>query len=398
MSEQKLDTPDLEFIRSLQRAGGKDLKKCYQCATCSVVCELSPEEAPFPRKEMLWAQWGQKQRLVSDPDVWLCHQCNDCTVQCPRGARPGDTLAAVRAYVYEHFTFPSFMGKALASPSALPLLLLLPVFIVSALIWFTTGGDISFMTNPHDEIEYGKILAHGYLEMLFIGGNVFIFAIAAVGLFRFWNLLQHDAANPTGKGFIAALISTILAIVTHRHFGTCGQNKPRQAAHLLLFYGFIGAAITAGLAVLWTVILGHSGPINLDNPIKWLGASSGIAIFIGSTMMIVRRNNGTDDVGANGYADQLFLWMVFLVGSTGMGSWLIRVADIPILAYSVYLVHIVLVFFLLWYMPYSKFAHMLYRTLALVWAEQNGRILPSGKKGKAATDSQMMEPAESIAA
>ncbi|MBZ0263631.1 quinone-interacting membrane-bound oxidoreductase complex subunit QmoC [bacterium] len=375
MSERTTIQPDVAFIRAVHRSGGDSLKKCYQCATCSVVCELSPEEKPFPRKEMLWAQWGQTDKLISDPDVWLCHQCNDCSERCPRGAKPGDVLAAVRAYVYQKFAFPGFMGKAMATPSALPLLFLLPVMIIFGLMWMTTNGDMSFFTDPH--IEYGKMLAHGYLEMFFIAGNLLIFGIAAVGLYRFWSQLQHSAGKDTGKGFIAALISVVIAILTHRHFESCKVNRPRKYAHLLVMYGFAGAALTAGLAVVYTVILHNPGPLSLENPIKILGAVSGTMIFVGSTWLLFRRNNSEADVGADGYPDQLFLWMIFMVGVTGMLSWLLRLAGNPAIAYSTYFVHMVCVYFLLWYMPYGKFAHMLYRGLALVWAEQHGRILGS---------------------
>ncbi len=46
------------------------------------------------------------------------------------------------------------------------------------------------------------------------------------------------------------------------------------------------------------------------------------------------------------------------------------------MAYPIYFIHLCFVFFLLWYMPYSKFSHMIYRGLSLVWAFQTGRAEP----------------------
>jgi quinone-modifying oxidoreductase subunit QmoC len=398
--------PDLEFIRSIQANGGEEVNKCYQCATCSVTCELSPAERPFPRKEMLWAQWGLKDKLISDPDVWLCHQCNDCTTRCPRGARPGDVLAAVRASVYESFTSPSFMGKALANPMALPILFLVPMIIVAALVVMNmsiNGYDFAYFLNA-DSAMLTKFVPSGYTEALFIAGNILIFIIAFSGLKRFWNQLNHDAVGEAQTGFWPAALQTIKEIATHEHFDGCGQNKPRKLAHILVLYGFFGAAATAGMALVFGVIFHHMlhlpfgiatpiDPWTYDNNLhkfigiftKVLGATSGLMIFGGALLMITRREDKSDDVGADGYPDRLFLHLVFWVGLTGLLSWLLRLLGQAIgggelilgIAYMMYYIHIVIVFVILWYMPYSKFAHMLYRTMAMIWARQHGRMLSS---------------------
>ena len=41
MPEAYVVRPDSGFLGRILDSGGEDAKKCYQCATCSVVCELS---------------------------------------------------------------------------------------------------------------------------------------------------------------------------------------------------------------------------------------------------------------------------------------------------------------------------------------------------------------------
>ncbi len=101
MAEPYVIEPDLEFIKEVGALGGEDLKKCYQCATCSVACAISPDNKPFPRKEMIAASWGLKDKLVGNSDIWLCHNCGDCSTRCPREAKPADVLAAVRSSATE---------------------------------------------------------------------------------------------------------------------------------------------------------------------------------------------------------------------------------------------------------------------------------------------------------
>jgi quinone-modifying oxidoreductase subunit QmoC len=379
--------PDLQLIREIKKAGGATVNKCYQCATCSSVCNLSPADKPFPRKEMIMAQWGQRDALMSDPDIWMCYQCNDCTTHCPRGARPGDVLAAVRSYVYRSFAFPSFMGRALASPKALPALLILPFLILMAAIIFFPkvgpGGETLYLTSSTVDFDY--FLRHSFVDALFVAGNILIFIFAAVGFVRFWKTLK--SSGPDAKiSFFPAFLATLKEIFTHSSFSKCETNKTRYYAHLLIFFGFIGAMITTGAVFVFIFaphylqLLGLERfeaffelPIDLPNPIKIIGALSGIALVFGGGWLIVRRWRRKDEVGANGYSDYVFLYMLFLVGLTGMFSWLTRLAGIPWLAYANYFVHLMVVFFLLWYMPYSKFAHMIYRTLALTYARMRDR-------------------------
>ncbi|UCC79345.1 MAG: quinone-interacting membrane-bound oxidoreductase complex subunit QmoC [Candidatus Zixiibacteriota bacterium] len=387
MAAGRLVEPDLDFIREVKKAGGSNVKKCFQCATCSAVCNQSPEGNPFPRKEMILTGWGLTEKLVIDPNVWLCYQCNDCTTYCPRGARPGDVLAAIRSYMYKKMAFPSFMGKALASPKALPLLFLVPVIILAAcIILFAPRGESGgFLFMQSSLIDYNYFLPHSSVDALFVFGNIMIFIFAAIGFVRFWRFLNRNGGD-SEIPILRAFLLTIKEIFYHSKFSNCGVNRARAVAHFILFYGFIGAMITTGAVFIFIFIphylslLGLEGlhsffelPINLPHPVKIIGGLSGLALVVGTFLLIFRRSTNRDQVGANGYTDYLFLYILFFTGLSGMLSWLIRYFDTPGVAYIIYFLHMVFVFSLLWYMPYSKFAHMIYRTLAIVYAKMTGR-------------------------
>ena len=140
---------DLNFVQGLMLHGAADLKKCYQCSTCTVACPLTPNDEPFPRKEMLWAQWGMKDKLFRDMDLWLCHNCNDCTDQCPRGAKPGEVMSTLRNQTIEHYSYPQSISKASKSARGNVVLFLIPMVLIALAIATVSYTHLTLPTILH---------------------------------------------------------------------------------------------------------------------------------------------------------------------------------------------------------------------------------------------------------
>lgn len=372
MSDQ-LIKPDLNFVKDVIASGGESLKKCFQCATCSVVCNLSPDDKPFPRKEMIYAQWGLKDKLFSNPDIWLCHHCSDCTAYCPRGAKPGEVIGAVRKLAIQNYSVPRFLGRALGSPSYLILLFAIPVAILLAVL--ASLGHLDLSAIPRGEggaIVYSKFMPEIYIEVIYIAISLFAALILAHGVFRCWAGMM--AAGGIGRSQMKkALLSTIVAIIVeillHRRFAKCVVTKGRQISHLLVLYSFIGLAITAAWGVFYLYVLGWHSPYPLTNPMKWLGNAGALALLIGITLTVINRSRNKEKAGIGSYFDWLLITVVAAIAVTGMGAQCLRLADVAVLAYLTYFLHLVFVFFLFAYAPYSKMAHMVYRTVAMVFAK-----------------------------
>ncbi len=380
MSEPYLAKPDKDFLQRILTEGGGDLKKCFQCASCSVVCELSGRRKPFPRKEMIWAQWGLKDRLVADPDIWLCHQCNDCSTRCPRGARPGDVLAVLRQQSIEHFAVPSFLARWVSQPKYLPLVLLIPVVLLGLLVLAAAAP----IEGKRIIYSYWWRLPHWVLISFFGTLSVLVLVAAVAGVVRFWRAMKaadaRDAAGLPTKSLASSVVTVLKNIMVHDKFGLCTTERPRQWSHLGVFYGFIALAAVA----LWVIFLSLTAsrnpfvqgelvyPFNFWNPWRMLANLGGAAVLAGCAWMAWDRlKEGKKTVTS--YSDWTFLAALFLVVLTGFVCEALHYARLEPHRYAAYFVHLVLVFALLAYLPYSKSAHLLYRTAAMVYAEYSGR-------------------------
>jgi len=375
--------PDLEFIRALNRQGGDSLKKCFQCGTCSATCQLSPDTEPFPRKEMAWAAWGMKDRLLRDPDVWLCYQCEDCSTICPRGGGPGRLLAAVRQQCVLHYAYPRFLGRWVNQPQAIPLLLGIPAALLALALFTVWALGISTKVEFGTKIiyPYSSLFPHWLLNSFFGFFSLLALVCVVIGVRRFWQALK-DGAGPRAtatpaKTLPASIVTVLKSVFTHDKFASCEKARSRFWSHTLVFYGFLALCMVTFWVITAKInplILGEFRyPFSFFSPWKMLANAGGLALLVGCALMIQDRLKENEQTGAGSYFDWALISTLIIVVITGFISEVLHYIHLEPHRHIAYFVHLMFVFTLLIYLPYSKLAHVVYRTTALVFAEHTGR-------------------------
>ncbi len=394
MTEKYLVQPDLDFIAQVKGFGGETLKKCFQCATCSVACPIAPEDSPFPRKEMIAASWGLKDKLVKNGDIWLCHQCGDCSDLCPRGAAPGDVLSAVRSIAISEYARPKALANAVNDPKKLPLLLGIPAIWFAILSIITVYGKETMTkifnvfgvswSHVHEGAEHviaqADFFSTWFVDLTFVPIATAVVVIFFLSLKNFLNDIHENAVlegktdkkSLDYKALFQALIKVVPVVLRHDKFNECESNKDRATPHMMVLYSFIGLFIVTGIGFIMLYIAKSPGPYSQLNPVKWLANISGVALVIGSALMIKNRLDKKDDQ-VTSYKDWFILGVVFALGLTGMLTEMARLAHMAYTANFFYFLHLIAIFNLFAFLPFSKMAHLVYRLAAMTYAEYGNR-------------------------
>jgi quinone-modifying oxidoreductase subunit QmoC len=374
------------LIRDVMEAGGGDLKKCFQCGTCSSVCDMSNEALTFPRKQMVMAQWGMRDALLKDAGVWVCHDCGDCTAHCPREVNPSRVMSAIRQQGIRRHAFPSFMGMLAVKPST-SILLLIPAAILALIA----------MAPLHLEEGLPSWLAavpHPQLLLLLTAVTALMLCIFAVEISRFARALRAGGAEgsiwsalgPTlneigghGREAMAHTVDYVIRRLNPKtgtkaeYVSGCQEEKRRYVAHMLVMVLIALPIVEIPLPVL--------------DPVRILANLCGLA---GVTIMIFNRLRPKVRATSTSF-DWLLLASLESIFLTGLLLEIVRPLSIEPLRYGLYFAHLTFIFALLLYAPYSKLAHALYRTVAMAatWEKQHRLLhaapVPEGSSESHAT-------------
>jgi ferredoxin len=353
-----MERADLRKADGLKKLGSFDLAACYSCGNCSAVCPLSEGELSFPRKMIRFSLLGLENRILASPEPWLCYYCGECSRTCPREADPGGLMMALRRLAIRRYSIgrvADIFYSAFASGVAW--IVLTTVAITAIFLFYNRGMD-------RTEVDFLSFIS---LERIHVAGIAMVSFMAAAFLANIWIMCRvvrrgvHGAApraGGAGRNLLRALRETVL----QERFGECEDDAYRRLAHLGVSWGFMGmllaTAVIAAIDFKWIALP------------RWtslaIGSVSGAATFLGVGYFAYLRFGRRSEYSKYSHrTDWTFLVLVALSVVSGYVMVAFRFLHMPMAAYAAYAFHLVFVFNFLISLPFTKFAHVVYRPIAL---------------------------------
>jgi len=372
---------DTELLSDIKLYGAADVSACFSCGTCTATCPLVDNDSTFPRRIIRYAQVGMKDELLSSKELWTCYQCGACSDSCPTEADPSEFMAAARRYAIASYE-PTGLARILYTRPVIGSLIATAVAVFYAVFMYSShgpqdGSSLALFTFiPEGLIHWTGVAVMGVLVVAGVSG----LASMARGVAR-----SEGVSLPTLFGGRAQLASAgkalwaalgVEALGQRRYREDCKDDNPieplyrrRWLIHALTIWGFLGlfsaTILDWGLALIGVKETGT--PIPLWYPSRLIGTLAGLSLLYGVTMFMVNRKGEVNRAARHSTASDWFLLvLLWITGSTG---FFIEVAlylpHAPVWGYWVFLFHVAVAMELMLLLPFTKFAHAMYRPVAL---------------------------------
>jgi citrate/tricarballylate utilization protein len=394
-------------LDELTREGAHVMTVCNACRYCEQYCPV------FPAMEQRLTFGKADLNYLAN----LCHNCGECLYACQYapphefGINVPRTLASIRLQSFEEYAWPRplaalFRQQNLLTGTTLALALIAAMLAASLAV----NGSALFAAG--NAADFYAVMPHGVMIAIFGGVGVYVLAALAIGVVRCRRDLRHAvvasgfshvplasggshtsvASGFSRKKTVTSAFTRASAafgfsrkatrdILTLRHLHATGEDcvnaeearAPwRRWFHHATFYGFMLCFASTSVAALYHTI-GWEAPYAYISVPVLLGTFGGLGLLAGPAGLLVlkrRRDPALTDPAGNGL-DLSFLVLLLLTSVTGL--LLLALRHQPMMGVLL-IVHLGIVLALFLTLPYGKFVHGFYRTVALVkYAREDDR-------------------------
>jgi citrate/tricarballylate utilization protein len=358
-------------LNELVSEAERQLRICNACRYCEGYCAV-------------WHAIEWRTEFTEKDVVYLanlCHDCKDCYFACPYtepheyAINPPKVFSGIRNEVYREYASTNVVGKILHGKWT-PLAAGIIGTLFFLLVCLHYGEGIFERYTGHG--AFYKFVPEILMDIVFSVFGVFVLIKWIDAGRSFWRALGNSHIK---KVALADVVEAIKYALSLRYLGggdndcsdmTQALSSFRRWFHHLVFYGFLLDFASTTLAAYYSHVVGIQAPYPVTSPVVIFGVLGGMGIIVGGIGLLytrARSTSATSDARAD-ESSTSFTVNLIIVALTGMILLALRSTEMMGVALAVHLGSVVALFITA---PYSKFAHFVFRFLALVRYVQEAR-------------------------
>lgn len=357
---------DLDLLGEVRKYGKFDVEGCFNCGSCTLSCDLSNDQATFPRKSMRHVLMGLKQALYESVDPWVCHDCGDCSVTCPRQTKPQESMMTLRRYLVSAYDWTGIASKINRSKAGyIGALSFMAVFVLLLTVLY----HISVVKMPFSDFASTSMgLKHMFPTITYFTLAVILIPLLILvsNAFRMYGFIA--SGNQNGRTPISRHLSQVKTFLVHfftyKKMAECPTGKNRWVEHLFIGIGCLMMLFVKVFALSWF----QTDQVHpFFHPQRWVGYLATIFILYGTGSILIGRITKKKEVyKSSELSDWTLLTLLFATALSGIILHIFRLAGFQIATCYTYAIHVMIaVPMLVIEMPFGKWTHMIYRPLAM---------------------------------
>jgi quinone-modifying oxidoreductase, subunit QmoC len=353
---------DPALLADIRRYGKFDTAGCYQCGSCTLSCDLVEKSATFPRRSIRYVLLGLRKPLVASLDPWICHDCGDCSIICPRQAEPRISMVTLRRFLSAQYEWIGLGSKLLRSTawyvgSLISVAVLTLLLIVGYHLWYVRMAPRDFATTPLGLDHMFPIITYYTLVVVLLP-----FLLLLSRVVHIWRLTMAAYRIPW---------STYVREAWVYAYESLAQPLMRKCPEHHRWFGHEILAVGTGVMLAIKVFGLHwfqtDNIYPLYNPQRWLGYLAAGFILYGIGGILLGRWRAQKEIyKETHFHDLVFPILLAVTALSGLVAHILRYAGFALACHYAYALHVVVATpMLVIEMSFGKWAHMIYRPLAL---------------------------------